>query len=229
MDLKKFYKYLILSNVDLTCELVKEFPSLQGKVGGYYASLENFPNEVCDAMYSQYNLDFPKGDNYLSLLMSISQKIDGILGFFISYKKLSGAGDPFGVRRSALSIIKLCIENSLDIDLIEIIEYSNKKFLEQGISSELDLENIVDYFRKRILILFNDMGFNNEEVQSVLFKKKFNPLQLYQDLKVLKKFMSSENGKDFKRAIKRLISINEHSKVQNNINVNIIQSKEEVN
>ena len=229
LDLKKFYKYLILSNVDLTCELVKEFPSLQGKVGGYYASLENFPNEVCDAMYSQYNLDFPKGDNYLSLLMSISQKIDGILGFFISYKKLSGAGDPFGVRRSALSIIKICIENSLNINLIEILEYSNKKFLEQGISSELDLENIVDYFRKRILILFNDMGFNNAEVQSVLFKKKFNPLQLYQDLKVLKKFMSSENGKDFKRAIKRLISINEYSKIQNDINVNIFQSKEEVN
>ena len=45
---------MILSNVDLTCELVKEFPSLQGKVGGYYASLENF-NEVCEAISSQYN------------------------------------------------------------------------------------------------------------------------------------------------------------------------------
>ncbi len=77
---------MILSNVDLTCELVKEFPSLQGKVGGYYASLENLPNEVCDAISNQYNLDFPKSDNYLSLLMSISQKVDGILGFFISYK-----------------------------------------------------------------------------------------------------------------------------------------------
>ena len=66
-------------------------------MGGYYASLENFPNEVCEAISNQYNLEFPKSDNYLSLLMSISQKVDGILGFFISYKKLSGAGDPFGI------------------------------------------------------------------------------------------------------------------------------------
>ena len=73
VDLKKFKKYLILSNVDLTCELVKEFPSLQGKVGGYYASLENFPNEVCEAISSQYNLDFTRSENYLSVLMSISQ------------------------------------------------------------------------------------------------------------------------------------------------------------
>ena len=72
------------------------------------------------------------------------------------------------------------------------------------------------------------MGFKGEEVQTVLFKNKFNPLQLYKDLKVLKKFISSENGKNFQRAIKRLISINENSKVQNNINVNIFQSKEEL-
>ncbi len=229
LDLQKFYKYLILSNVDLTCELVKEFPSLQGKVGGYYASLENLPEEVCNAISDQYNLDFPKSDNYLSLLMSISQKIDGIIGFFISHRKLSGAGDPFGIRRSALSIIKICIENNISIDLIEILEYSNKKFVEQGISSEVDLENIIDYFKKRILILLNDMGFSHEEVQSVLFKNKFNPIELYNDIKVLKKFISSENGKNFQTAIKRLISINENSKAQNDININIFKSKEEVN
>ena len=52
-DLKRFYKHLILSNTDLTCELVKEFPDLQGKVGGYYASLEKLPAEVSKAIYSQ--------------------------------------------------------------------------------------------------------------------------------------------------------------------------------
>jgi glycyl-tRNA synthetase beta chain len=229
LDLEKFYKYLNLSNADLTCELVKEFPSLQGKVGGYYASQENLPEEVYEAFFSQYNLDFPKSDNYLSLLMSISQKVDGILGFFISNEKLSGAGDPFGIRRSALSIIKICIDNSLNLDLIEIFEFLKKKFVEQNISPKVNLEDVIDYFRKRILILFADMGYKNEEVQSVLSKNKFNPLQLFNDLKVLKKFIISDNGKDFLKAIKRLISINENSKVQPNIDVNIFQSKEEVN
>ena len=229
LDLEKFYKYLNLSNADLTCELVKEFPSLQGKVGGYYASQENLPKEVYEAFYSQYNLDFPKSDNYLSLLMSISQKVDGILGFFISNEKLSGAGDPFGIRRSALSIIKICIDNSLNLDLIEIFEFLKKEFVEQNISPKVNLEDVINYFRKRILILFADMGYKNEEVQSVLSKNKFNPLQLFNDLKVLKRFIISKNGKDFLKAIKRLISINENSKVQSNINVNIFQSKEEVN
>jgi len=228
LDLEKFYEYLNLSNADLTCELVKEFPSLQGKVGGYYASQENLPEEVYEAFFSQYNLDFPKSENYLSLLMSISQKADGILGFFISNEKLSGAGDPFGIRRSALSIIKICIYNSLNIDLIEIFEFLKKKFAEQNISLKVNLDEVIDYFRKRILILFTDMGYKNEEVQTVLSKNKFNPLQLLNDLKVLKKFILSDNGKDFLKAIKRLISINENSKVQLDINVNIFQLKEEV-
>lgn len=229
LDLEKFNKYLILSNVDLTCELVKEFPSLQGKVGGYYASLENLPSEVCEAISNQYNLDFSKSDNHLSLLMSISQKVDGILGFFISYKKLSGAGDPFGIRRSVLSIIKICLDNNLNLDLIEILEFSKKKFEEQGILLEVNLEDIVDYFRKRILILLNDMGYKSEEVQSVLSENKFNPLQLFKNLKVLKTFILSENGKNFQKAIKRLISINDNSKLQSNFNADFFQYKEEVN
>ena len=79
--------------------------------------------------------------------------------------------------------------NNLNLDLIEILEFSNKQFEEQGISSEVDLEDIIDYFKKRFLIILNDMGFKGEEVQSVLFKNKFNPLQSYEELKVLKKFI----------------------------------------
>ena len=73
------------------------------------------------------------------------------------------------------------------------------------------------------------MGYKSEEVQSVLSKNKFNPLQLFKNLKVLKTFILSENGKDFQKAIKRLISINDNSKLQSNFNADIFQYKEEVN
>ena len=131
-NIRKFEKFLALSNADLTSELVKEFPGLQGKVGGYYASLEKIPNEVCEAFYNQYNSKFPKkSNNILALIISISQKIDGILAFFISQKRISGAGDPFGLRRSVLSIIKICIDNKLSLDINLVIKFSLKTFEEQ--------------------------------------------------------------------------------------------------
>ena len=88
-------KYLILSNVDLTCDLLK-ISNLRGKVGGYYASKENFLMKYrCFFFY--YNLTFEKQhNNILSHVLSISQKIDSIIGFLFPTKNFWCRGPLWG-------------------------------------------------------------------------------------------------------------------------------------
>ena len=69
-NMKSLSDYFVFSNADLTSELVKEFPNLQGKVGGYYASKEGFPNEVCKALSDQYEYEFSRSyKNLLSFVL----------------------------------------------------------------------------------------------------------------------------------------------------------------
>ena len=78
-------------------------------MGGFYAKLSGLSKEICDAFSSQYELSDQTSKNDLTFVLSISQKIDSVFGFFASDRKVSGSGDPFGIRRMALSIINLLI------------------------------------------------------------------------------------------------------------------------
>lgn len=213
-------KYIILSNADLTCELVKEFPSLQGKVGGFYASIEKLPKQISHAFFNQYNLEFnDTSNNTLSYILSVSQKLDAVVGYFISYKKLSGAGDPFGVRRSVLSIIKLCIDKKINLDFVELIDFNLQKFDSQNIKFKLDKNIIIDFFNKRMRVLFNEYGYDYSLIDSVISNKKVNPVENIANIKSIYNFSRTDNGIDFFKAYKRLSSIKEE---MGNKNVNSV-------
>ena len=99
-NIEKFSKYLIYSNIDLTSEVVKEYPSLQGLAGGFYAKKFGFPKDVQDAFSNQYKISILRNEVDLSVLLSLAQKIDSIFSFFSSQKKISGSGDPFGIQKN---------------------------------------------------------------------------------------------------------------------------------
>lgn len=224
---QKYVEYLNLSNADLTTELVKEFPNLQGKVGGYYAKIENLPPEVCLAISDQYEYEFQSSySNYLTYILSISQKFDSIFGYFVSYQKLSGAGDPFGVRRSILSIIKICIEKEIDIDFLELFIFVKSLYVEQDIKVNIEFNLIEDFFKKRIMVLFSELKFNNNVISASIKKASTNPYLISEKIKNLSKFVSSKEGISFLKAYKRLDSmIDEY--LDNDIEVKLLQLNEE--
>ena len=109
-----------LSKLDLTTGLVREFPELQGIIGGYIAEVEKKDKLISLSLKEQY---LPKGSSDicpksdLSILLSLSDKLDTVLGFFIINEIPTSSKDPFAIRRSALGIIRIIIENNLKIDL----------------------------------------------------------------------------------------------------------------
>lgn len=112
---------------DLVTRMVREFPSLQGVMGGLYLKENQYDENVWKTIYGHY---LPRGfsdeklENTGAGLLSISDKIDNITGFLHKGIKTSGSSDPYGIRRDANAIIKLCIDLELDFDLNALIQFT---------------------------------------------------------------------------------------------------------
>ena len=88
LNIEKFKKDLIYSNFDLTTEIVKEYPSLQGLAGGFYAKLNGFSDEIVKAFSNQYKISYVGHKIDLSVALSISQKVDSVFGFLLPKKNI---------------------------------------------------------------------------------------------------------------------------------------------
>ena len=229
LNIDRFKKDLIFSNFDLTTEIVKEYPMLQGQAGGYYAKKFGFPDEVVNAFNNQYKISLKTKSADLSVVLSLAQKIDGIFGFISTKKKISGSGDPFGIRRTTISIIKILIENNLELDLYQLMQECQEIYKKQKLNFLKDLSFIQSFFNKRIEIFFAEIGYNQEIIRSNLKRDSFNPRVILEKIKSLKKFLDSESGKLFLKAFKRLSSIIDDVEDKGNIDESLFQKKEERN
>ena len=205
----QFENYLIYGNTDLTTDLVKEFPSLQGKVGGFLASFENFPKTVSQAFSDQYEYEFYESyDNFLTFVLSISQKFDSILGYFVTKESVTGAGDPFGIRRSTLSIIKICIDKKINLNFSKLFDFHKNLYLDQNINLKINFSFLFNFFQKRIVNLFKEMGFRNDVILASI-DKDFDPYAIFKRAEKMTELYNSRDGKNFLKAFKRLNSLNE--------------------
>ena len=103
--------------MDLVSDLVGEFPELQGIMGGHFASSQGFEKDVSLAVSEHYlpiglNSRVPKKP--YSIALSLADKIDTLVGFFGINQKPTSSKDPFALRRLALGIVKIIIENKKD-------------------------------------------------------------------------------------------------------------------
>ena len=205
----QFENYLIYANTDLTTDLVKEFPTLQGKVGGFLAYFENFPKTVSQAFSDQYEYEFYESyDNFLTFILSISQKFDSILGYFVTKESVTGAGDPFGIRRSTLSIIKICIDKKINLNFSKLFDFHKNLYLDQNINLKINFSFLFNFFQKRIVNLFKEMGFRNDVILASV-DKDFDPYAIFKRAEKMTKLYNSRDGKNFLKAFKRLNSLNE--------------------
>jgi len=113
-----------LCKADLVTEMVGEFPELQGVMGGYYAEKEGLPQEVADAIRDHYK-PVGQGDEVptapVTVAVSLADKLDTLVGFFLASERPTGSKDPFALRRATLGILALAQENELRFRLVNVI------------------------------------------------------------------------------------------------------------
>ncbi|MCF6316324.1 MAG: glycine--tRNA ligase subunit beta [Marinosulfonomonas sp.] len=111
-----------IAKADLSSEMVYEFPELQGLMGRYYAQAAGLPQEVANACEAHYAPLGPSDDvpkEPVSIAVALADKIDTLTGFWAIDEKPTGSKDPFALRRAALGVIRLVLENELRITLFE--------------------------------------------------------------------------------------------------------------
>ena len=134
-----------ICKVDLLSDLVGEFPELQGILGGYFAEAQGFEKDICLAIREHYlpsgiNSKIPKKP--YSLALSLSDKLDTLVGFFAIGLKPSSSKDPYGLRRLAIGLIKMILENNKQFKLRDLINYSCQLYVDQNQNFDLKKNSI---------------------------------------------------------------------------------------
>lgn len=189
-----------LCKSDLVSEMVGEFPELQGIMGYYYAKHENLNEEIAVAIRDHYKPQglsdsVPVGN---AALLAIADKLDSLVGLMIAGEAPTGSGDPYALRRQVLGIIRIIIENKLELNLNSLVDFSLKLY-----SSDKDKDLIISFFEERAKFYFKneyDISLINAVLDLNLANIKFK-------LDALKEFLEKEDGKQLLNAYKRASNI----------------------
>ena len=159
-----------LCKCDLMTDMVGEFPKLQGIMGNYYAQHDGEPAVVAQAIEQHY---WPRyaGDkvpeHVIGQCVAIADRLDTMIGIFAIGQKPSGVKDPFGLRRAALGIIRIIIENNLALDISQLCQQAAA-----GLADKLDatpaVEEVVDYIHDRLKAYYQDRGVRLDVIDAVL-------------------------------------------------------------
>ena len=141
-----------ICKTDLTSDLVGEFPELQGVLGGYFSTYQGFDKDISLAITEQYlpiGLDSQIPKKPFSVALSITDKIDTLVGFFGIDEKPTSSKDPFALRRIALGIIRTIIENKKNLKVKDLFNYTSSLYQDQGHNfSNQNLQKEVNIFLK---------------------------------------------------------------------------------
>ncbi|SCA56886.1 Glycine--tRNA ligase beta subunit [Candidatus Terasakiella magnetica] len=206
-----------LAKADLVSEMVYEFPELQGIMGEYYAEHHGESPLVAQAIADHYA---PQGPSDAcpsapnSVAVSLADKIDTLVGFWSIDEKPTGSKDPFALRRAALGVIRLILENNLRLNLLKVFSEAHTAFSTvNGLNSvpsntAQNEQNLLDFFADRLKVHLKDEGIAHDMITAVFSKGGEDDLvRLLARVKALKEFLSSDDGANLVAAYRRAMNI----------------------
>lgn len=163
-----------LAKADLVTNAVIEFTSVQGIMGSYYAlasgESQRVANAIADHYRPRFSGDEPPAD-IVGRLVALADKIDTICGLFAVDQAPTGSSDPFALRRAALGVITMLVDDSkVDIKLVKSIEDSLRIYSEGGLSFNAGevRDKVIDFFTTRTKVLMKDEGVSPDTIDAVL-------------------------------------------------------------
>jgi glycyl-tRNA synthetase beta chain len=160
----------LLCKTDLTTDMVREFPELQGVMGGLYARDEGYPEEVCQAIgehYKPVSLEDESPASDLGALLSVADKLDTIVGCFAIGIVPTGSSDPFALRRHAQGLIKVLFDRKLDWSLRWLVERAQETFSEE-LEDQKITDTLMDFLEGRVRHIFQEKQVAYDILNAVL-------------------------------------------------------------
>ena len=211
-----------ICKTDLTSDLVREFPELQGIMGGYFSSHQGFDKEISLAISEQYlpiGLKSKVPKKPYSVALSITDKIDTLVGFFGINEIPTGSKDPFALRRVALGVIRTVIENKKDFKIHDLLNYSSNLYQEQRYNFSInDLnKNLVNFLKDRFKFYLKQKEIRHDIIDATISSFKLNKLSSsFEKAKSLNKIINNQIGIDITSCYKRASNILE-SEMKNKV------------
>ena len=205
-----------LCKADLLTEVVGEFPELQGLMGRYYAEAQNEDEAVAHACEDHYR---PKGPDDLvpadpvSVSVALADKIDTLVGFWSIDEKPTGSKDPYALRRGALGVIRIILDNNLPISLRSVVENHASKFYPGLVNKEgrSKVDDLMSFFEDRLTVQLRDQKARHDLVAAVLDNSSLVSGQfltlIVRRVDALGKFLDSDHGKNLLAGYKRATNI----------------------
>ncbi len=226
-----------LCKADLVSGMVGEFPELQGLMGRYYAEKAGAKPEIARAIELHYKPKGPadtvpkedEGDS-VAIAVALADKLDTLVGFWAIQEKPTGSGDPYQLRRAALGVIRICIENDLRLSLTRkmemaasrherqfgdrakkahkthdvaaaLVDWSGRKIR----STTLDL---LAFFADRLKVYLRDAGKRHDLIDAVFALPGQDDLALIvKRVEALEQFLKTDDGANLLIGVKRASNI----------------------
>ncbi|MBR9728856.1 glycine--tRNA ligase subunit beta [Shewanella intestini] len=199
----------LLSKSDLMTNMVMEFTDLQGTMGMHYARLDGETEAVALALAEQYKPKF-SGDTVpsapTSICVALAEKLDTLVGVFGIGQAPKGAADPFALRRAAIGIIRICLENNLPLDLVDLIAKAQSLHGE-NLSNDNVAEQALEFFMGRFRAWYQDHGVSVDVILAVLARRPTSPADFESRIKAVAHFRTLEQASALAAANKRVSNI----------------------
>jgi glycyl-tRNA synthetase beta chain len=203
-----------LAKCDLATEMVREFTELQGIVGGLYARAQGEPEVVADAVYDHYRpvgLDDPIPRNLTGCAVALADKLDSIVGCFTVGVIPTGSSDPYALRRAALGIVKIILDQKLPVSLSLAVGAAAKALLTNPPKKTVtpaQEQQILDFLLDRAkFVLKEKSGYAYDEVSAVFRAGSDDLVDVEKRLKALKAIRKTRNFEPLAVSFKRIRKI----------------------
>ena len=202
-----------ICKVDLVSDIVGEFPELQGIMGGHFAEVQGFDKEIALAVSEHYlpiGLDSKTPKKPFSIALALTDKIDTLVGFFGINQKPTSSKDPYALRRSALGVIRLLIDNNKEFKIKDLISYSTSLHKNQGfnfsnVSSQKELS---DFLMDRLKYYMKEKKIRAEIIDASIKAHGIDHMnKIYKKASTLNGLINKEIGEDIITSYKRASSI----------------------
>ena len=193
-----------LCKADLVSDMVGEFPDLQGTMGSYYARHDKETEEVCIAIAQHYRPTqsggiLPTSD--VASCVALADKIDSLTGIFGINQPPTGSRDPFALRRQSLGVIRICVENQLNIPLNDCLNEASRIY-----GRAFDTVNVSNYIVERLTSYYQEQGIPGDVVEAATnsASTSVNLLAIDDVVRTLQSFRNGPAAKSIVAANKRV-------------------------
>jgi glycyl-tRNA synthetase beta chain len=205
-----------LAKADLTSEMVSEFPELQGVMGRYYALAQGEDASVAEAIEDHYK---PQGPSDrvprapVAISVALADKFDTLTGFFRIDEKPTGSKDPYGLRRAALGIIALILENKLRLPLRSLYDVLAQATFVDGrdvpVGGPDDLfAQLMSFFGERLEVYLRERGARYDLIDAVFaLPGQDDLLLIVSRVEALGRFLRTEDGTNLLAGYRRAVNI----------------------